>query len=161
MKQGTPSSPPAPIGGAEVASMGDGETVAEGAAAMTSPSAGTCPSISYLHSTRSRDPSTSTSISSITGIVEVAAGVARRGSITAPVTVEAGVVCHSNSPAAPAGEDASCIIKGGVVLIATGVGGRHETLVVEVTWGAVPLPPLARSLTVSSNGREPLADRRT
>ena len=33
MKQGTPLSPPAPIGGAGVASMGDGETVAEGAAA--------------------------------------------------------------------------------------------------------------------------------
>ena len=133
MKQGTPSSPPAPIGGAEVASMGDGETVAEGAVAMTSPSAQTYSSTSYLHSSRIRDPSTSTSIISIIGIVGVAAGVARSSSITAPVTVGAGAAWHSSSPTAPAGEDASCIIKEGVVLIATGVGGSHGTLVVEVT----------------------------
>ena len=95
--------------------MGDGKAVTEGAAAMPSPSAGTCSSTSYLHSSRRRDPRTSTSIRSITDIVGVAAGVARRSSITAPVAVGAGVACHSNSPTAPAGEDASCSIKGGVV----------------------------------------------
>ena len=91
--------------------MGDGKAVTEGAAAMPSPSSGTCSSTSYLHSSRSRDPRTSTSIRSITDIV----GVARRSSITVPVAVGAGGACHSNSPTAPAGEDASCIIKGGVV----------------------------------------------
>ena len=139
--------------------MGAGKAAVEGAAAMTSLSAGTSSSTSYLHSSRSRAPPTSSSISSIPGIMGVVAGVARRGITTAPVTVGAGVACQSNSPTAPAGEDASFIIERGVVLIGSGAGGSHGALVVEVTWGAFPLRPLARNLSVSSNSRGTLTDR--
>ena len=112
MERGMPSSPPAPVGGAEMASTGKGET-AEEAAVMTSRSAETGSSTGYLHSSRSGDPSTSSSIRSIPGIVGVTAGVVRHSSITAPVTVRAGAACHSNFSTVPAGEEANCIIKGG------------------------------------------------
>ena len=79
MERGTPSLPLAPAGAADVAKMRDGETVVEGAAgaknenirgtgnsvhittstAMTSPSARTGSSTSYLHSSRSRNSSSS------------------------------------------------------------------------------------------------------
>ena len=156
MEQGTPSSPPVPVGGVQVASMRAGKAAVEGAAAMTSLGAGNSSSTSYLHSSRRRAPLTS---SSIPGIVGVAAGVARRGIITAPVTVGAGVACHSNSPTAPAGEDASFILERGVVLMGARAGGSHGALIVEVTWGAFSLPPLARNLSVSSNSRGTLTDR--
>ena len=81
MERGAPSSPPAPAGGAKVAKMGDGETAAKGVAGakdensrgtgnsaritasttMTSPSAETGSSTSYLHSSRSRNTSISNS----------------------------------------------------------------------------------------------------
>ena len=106
--------------------MGGGEMAAEGAAGakdensrgtetsarittsttMTSPSAGTGSSTIYLHST-------SSSRSSVLGIVGVAARAARCSSITTPVTVGARAACHSNSSTVPAGEDAIGIIKGG------------------------------------------------
>ena len=124
MERGTPSSPPVPVGGVEVASMEPGKRRLK---AMISLSIGTSSSTSYLHSSRRRAPRTSSSISSIPGIVGVAAGVARRGIITAPVTLGAGVACQSNSPTAPTGEDASFIIERGVVLMGSGAGGRGQS----------------------------------
>ena len=127
MKRGTPSSPPVPVGGGEGGLNGAGKAAVEGAAAMISLSIGTSSSTSYLHSSRRHAPRTSSSISSIPGIVGVAAGVARRGIITAPVTGGTGVACQSNSPTAPTGEDASFIIERGVVLMGSGAGGRGES----------------------------------
>ena len=179
MERGKPLSPAAPAGGAEVAKMGDGETVVERAAgtkdenvrgtgnsariktstAMTSLSAGTGSSTSYLHSNSNRNPGTSSRRRSIPGIVGVAAGAAHRSSITRPVMVGARATCHSNSPTRPTGKNASCIIKERVVLVGARAGSSHGTLVGEVTWGEVPLPPLARNLTASSNSGASLADR--
>ena len=179
MKRGTPLSPPAPAGGADAAKIGDGETAVEGAAGaeddnsrgtgnsvltitsmvMTSSSAGTGSSTSYLHSSSNRNPSTTGSRSSFSGIMGMAAGAARRSSNTVPVTAGAGAACHRNSPTLSAGENASCIIKGGLVLVEAGEGGSPGALMGEVTWGAVPLPPLARNLTASSNRGDPLMDR--
>ena len=179
MERSTPLSPPAPAGGAEVAEIGDGETAAEGAAGakdengrgggnsaptitsmvMTFSNAGTGSSTTYLHSSSSRNPSTTTSRSSFPGIVGMAAGAASRGNITVPVTAGAGAVCHRNSPTVSAGEDANCVIKARVVLVEAGAGGSHGALMGEVIWGAVPLPPLTRTLTASSNRGGPLTDR--
>ena len=131
MERGTLLSPPAPARGADVAKIGDGETAAGGAAGakdensrgtgnsartktsmvITSSSAGTGSSTSYLHSRSSRNPSTSSSRSSFPGIVGMAAGATRRSSITVPVTGGAGAACLRNSPTV---SDASCIIKEGV-----------------------------------------------
>ena len=130
---GTPMSPRAPAGGADVVKIGDGETTAEGAAGakdensrgtgnsvraitsrvMTSSSAGTASSTTYLHSSSSRNLSTTSSRNSFPGIVGIAAGAARRSITTVPVMAEAGTACHRNSPTMFAGKDASCIIKGG------------------------------------------------
>ena len=124
--------------------MGGGETAPEGSAGakdensrgtetsaritisttMTSPSAGTGSSTIYLHSTSSRNLITSSSKSSILGIVRVAARAACR-SITAPVTVGAGAACHINSSTVPVGEDAIGIIKEGVVVVGAGAGSSH------------------------------------
>ena len=84
--------------------------------AMTSPSAGTGSSTSYLHSSSSRNPSTSTIRSNILGIMGVAAGAGRRNSIMAP-----------------AREDSNCVIKEGVFLVWARAGGNHEALLREVT----------------------------
>ena len=136
MERGTPSPPLALVGGVEVTKMGDGKMAAGGAAgaknetsretgnsarittstAMTSPSAGTGSSVSYLHSSSSRNPSTSTIRSNILGIMGVTAGAARRNSIMAP-----------------AREDANCVIKEGVFLVGPRAGGNHEAPLREVT----------------------------
>ena len=179
MERGTPLSPPAPADGAGVVKMGDGETAAEGAAGakdenrrgtensartitsmvMTSSSAGADSSTSYLHSNSSRNPSTTSSRCSFPGIVGMAAEAARRSNITGPVTAGTGAACHRNSLTVSVGEDASCIIKGGLVQVEAGAGGSHGALMGEVTWGAVALPPLTRNLTASSNRGGPLTDR--
>ena len=143
MERGTPLPPPPPAGGAEVAKMGDRGTAAEGAAGandessreiekspriitlftvMTTLSAATGSSTSYLHSSSSRNPSTNSRRSSFPGIVGVAAGASHHSSITTPVTGGARVACHSNSPTLPAGKDASCTIKGRGVLVVAGAG---------------------------------------
>ena len=107
-------SPPAPAGGANVAKMGDGKTAAEGAAGakdentrgtgnsartitsmvMTSSSAGTGSSTSYVHSSSSRNPSTTSSRSSFPGIGGMAAGAARRSIIA---LILSSVDCYTGS----------------------------------------------------------------
>ena len=179
MRRGTPLSPPPPAGGVEVAKMGDRGTAAEGAAGandensrgagnspriiiptvMTTSIAGTGASTSYLHSSSSRNPGTNSNRSSFPGIVGVAAGASHHSSITTPVTAWAGAACYSNSPTVLAGKDASCIIKRKVVLVVAGAGGNYGALMVEVTWGAGRLTPLARNLTAGSNRGDPLMER--
>ena len=123
--------------------MGDRGTAAEGAAGandensrgignspriitstvMTTSSAGTGSSTSYLHNSSSRNPSTNRSRSSFPGFMGEAAGASHPSSITTPVTVGDEAACHNNSPTAPAGKDASCTIKGRVALVVEGAGG--------------------------------------
>ena len=121
----------------------------------TSPSAGSGSSTSYLRCSSSRSPSTRSSRSSIPSVVGVVAGAARRSSITAPVTVGAGLACHSNSPTRQLHHQRGGGPGGG------GGRGSHGALVGEVIWGAFPLPPLVRNLTPSSNSGDPLTDSRT